>query len=67
VLKTIIFFSIFGEFFKNNRIQRAKFRSRCVRLVLYMGRAGETRVAGIERDKIDKELKGFTSILQFVW
>jgi len=32
-----------------------------------MGRAGETRVAGIERDKIDKELKGFTSILQFVW
>jgi len=28
-----------------------------VRPVLFMGRAAETRVAGIERDKLDKGIK----------
>jgi len=33
------------------------FRSRGVRPMLFMGRAAETRVAGIGRDKLDKGIK----------
>jgi hypothetical protein len=45
---------VFGELFENNWIRGRYFRSRCVRTVLFMGGAAETRVAGIERDKLDK-------------
>jgi hypothetical protein len=57
VLKKVIFVSVFGELFKITESSGRYSRSRCVRPVLFMGRAAEMRVSGIERDKPEKGIK----------